>query len=298
MLAMGAQDERGLCLLIIIGYIVVLLASLGTYAAHGDLMALWVPLEYVAIIGLMIGGFIAGNSSKAIKATLAGLPAAFKGSPYSKALYMNLLALLFELLAKVRKEGLMSIEGDIEDPGASPVFSKYPDVLADHHAVEFMTDYLRMMVGGNLNAFEIENLMDLEIETHHHEAHTAAHVMAKVGDALPAFGIVVAVMGVVNVMGSVGEPPAVLGKMIGGALVGTFLGILLSYGFVQPLTGQLEQRAEQSGKIYQCIKAVLLASMNGYAPQVAIEFGRKVLYSTDRPSFVELEQDIKSRKGS
>lgn len=284
-------------MLVIVGYIIVLLASIGTYAMHGSLMALWVPLEYVAIIGLMIGGFVAGNGSKAIKATLGALSGAFKGTPYNKTLYMNLLALLYEVLAKVRKEGLMSIENDIEEPAASPIFSKYPDVLADHHAVEFMTDYLRMMVGGNLNAFEIENLMDLEIETHHQEAHTAPHVVAKVGDALPAFGIVVAVMGVVNVMGSVGEPPAVLGKMIGGALVGTFLGILLSYGFVQPLAGQLEQRVEQSGKIYQCIKAVLLASMNGYAPQVAIEFGRKVLYSTDRPGFVELEEDIKSRKG-
>lgn len=281
----------------IIGYVVVLLASIGTYAMHGSLMALWVPLEYVAIIGLMIGGFVAGNGSKAIKATLRAIPGAFKGSPYNKALYMNLLALLYEILAKVRKEGLMSIENDIEDPASSAIFSKYPDVMADHHAVEFMTDYLRMMVGGNLNAFEIESLMDLEIETHHQETHTAPHVVAKVGDALPAFGIVVAVMGVVNVMGSVGEPPVVLGKMIGGALVGTFLGILLSYGFVQPLAGQLEQRVEESGKIYQCIKAVLLASMNGYAPQVAVEFGRKVLLSSDRPTFLELEQDIKSRKG-
>ncbi|MDP1606972.1 MAG: MotA/TolQ/ExbB proton channel family protein, partial [Rhodocyclaceae bacterium] len=175
--------------------------------------------------------------------------------------------------------------------------SKYPSVSNDHHVMEFITDYLRMMVGGNLNAFEIENLMDIEIETHHQEAHVPAHVMAKVSDALPAFGIVVAVMGVVNVMGSVGQPPAVLGKMIGGALVGTFLGILASYGFTAPIASQLEQKAEEGGKIYQCIKAVLLASMNGYAPQVAVEFGRKVLFSTDRPSFTELEEDLKSRKG-
>lgn len=284
-------------MLVIVGYIIVLLASLGTYAMHGSLLALWVPLEYVAIFGLMIGGFVAGNGTQAMKATFKDLPGAFKGAPYNKKLYMNLLALLYELLAKVRKEGLMSIENDIEDPPASPIFSKYPDVMADKHAVEFMTDYLRMMVGGNLNAFEIENLMDLEIETHHEEAHIGPHAMTKVGDALPAFGIVVAVMGVVNVMGSVGEPPAVLGKMIAGALVGTFLGILLSYGFVQPLASRMEQRAEQSGKIYLCIKAVLLASMNGYAPQVAIEFGRKVLYQADRPGFLELEEDIKSRKG-
>jgi len=282
---------------LIIGYVIILAASVGTYAVHGSLMALWVPMEYLAIVGLMIGGFMASNGSKAFKATLQSLPSVFKGSQYNKAMYMDLLAMLYEILAKVRKEGLMSIENDVDNPESSAIFSKYPTVMADHHAIEFLTDYLRMMVGGNLNAFEIENLMDMEIETHHQETHTAPHVMAKVGDALPAFGIVVAVMGVVNVMGSVGQPPAVLGKMIGGALVGTFLGILLSYGFVQPIASQLEQRVEEGGKIFQCIKVVLLASMNGYAPQVAVEFGRKVLFSTDRPTFAELEQDIKSRKG-
>ncbi len=281
---------------LIVGYIIVLLASVGTYSMHGSLAALWVPLEYVAIIGLGIGGFVASNIPGNIKATLGALPGLFKGSPYNKAFYVEVLAMLFEILAKVRKEGLMSIENDIENPESSPIFSKYPEFLKDHHALEFLTDYLRMMVGGNLNAFELENLMDAEIETHHHEAHTPAHLVSKSADALPAFGIVVAVMGVVNVMGSVGEPPAVLGKMIGGALVGTFLGILLSYGFVAPIASMLEQKSEASGKIYQCIKAVLLASMSGYAPQVAVEFGRKVLYSTDRPGFSELESEIKSRK--
>lgn len=282
---------------LLIGYVVILAASVGTYSVHGSLGALWVPLEYIAIVGLMIGGFIAGNGSTAIKATLAALPTVFKGSPYNKALYMDVLAMLFEILSKVRKEGLMSIEGDIENPDASPIFSKYPSISHDHHVMDFITDYLRMMVGGNLNAFEIENLMDIEMETHHQEAHLPVHVVSKAADGVPAFGIVVAVMGVVNVMGSVGEPPAVLGKMIGGALVGTFLGILVSYGFVAPIASQLEQKAEEGGKIYQCIKAVLLASMNGYAPQVAVEFGRKVLYSKDRPSFAELEEDLKNRKG-
>ncbi len=282
---------------LIIGYVIVLAASLGTYAVHGSLAALWVPTEYIAIVGLMIGGFVASNGIKAIKATMGALPSVLKGSSYTKAYYMDVLSLMYEMLAKVRKEGLMSIEGDIENAEASPIFSKYPTFLADHHAVEFLTDYLRMMVGGNLNAFEIESLMDMEIETHHQEAHGPAHVMAKVADSVPAFGIIVAVMGVVNVMGSVGQPPAVLGKMIGGALVGTFLGILVSYGFVAPIAGQLEQKVEEGSKIYQCMKVVLLASMNGYAPQVAIEFGRKVLFSTERPSFSELEEEVKSRKG-
>ncbi|WP_374399032.1 flagellar motor stator protein MotA [Niveibacterium sp.] len=281
---------------LIIGYVIILAASVGTYAIHGSLAALWVPTEYIAILGLMIGGLVAGNSLKTIKSVAGAVPGVFKGSPYNKAMYVDLLAMLYEILAKVRKEGLMSIENDIENPDSSAIFGKYPSVTADHHAMEFLTDYLRMMVGGNLNAFEIENLMDMEIETHHQEAHTPVHAVTKMADGVPAFGIVVAVMGVVNVMGSVGQPPAVLGKMIGGALVGTFLGILLSYGFVGPLAGQMEQKMEEGGKIFQCIKVVLLASMNGYAPQVAIEFGRKVLFSTDRPGFKELEDEIKSRK--
>ena len=282
---------------LIVGYVIILASSLGTYAVHGSLLALWVPMEYIAIIGLTVGGFVAGNDIKIIKATVAAVPGVFKGSPYNKNYYIDTLALLFEILAKVRKEGLMSIEGDIENPDSSPVFSKYPAIVSDHHVLEFMTDYLRMMVGGNLNTVEIESLMDVELETHHHEAAEPAHVVQKVGDATPAFGIVVAVMGVVNVMGSVGEPPAVLGKMIGGALVGTFLGILISYGFVAPVASLLEQKAHQSATIYKTIKMVLLASMSGYAPQVAIEFGRKTLGGHERPSFKELEEELKARKG-
>ena len=282
---------------LIVGYVVILASALGTYAVHGSLAALWVPLEYIAIVGLTVGGFVAGNDIKVIKSTIGALPSIFKGSKFNKVAYVDLLAMLFEVLAKVRKEGLMSIENDVENPHESPIFGKYPAIAHDHHVMEFITDYLRMMVGGNLNALEIENLMDIEIETHHHEVEVPGHVMAKVADGLPAFGIVVAVMGVVNVMGSVGEPPAVLGKMIGGALVGTFLGILAAYGFVTPVATLLEQKALEGSKIYQVIKVVLLASMSGYAPQVAVEFGRKVLYSADRPTFIELEEELKARKG-
>jgi len=282
---------------LIVGYVIILAASVGTYSVHGSLAALWVPLEYLAIVGLTVGGFVAGNDTKVIKVTIGALPGLFKGSKYNKALYVDLLAMLFEVLAKVRKEGLMSIENDVENPHESPIFGKYPTLVSDHHVMDFITDYLRMMVGGNLNALEIENLMDVEIETHHHEAEVPGHIMGKVADATPAFGIVVAVMGVVNVMGSVGEPPAVLGKMIGGALVGTFLGILISYGFVAPIASLLEQKAHEGSKIYQVIKTVLIASMSGYAPQVAVEFGRKVLFSRDRPTFIELETELKARKG-
>jgi chemotaxis protein MotA len=284
-------------MLLLVGYVIVLLSSVGTYAVHGSLGALWVPLEYLAIVGLTAGYMIASNGPRSLKVVLGAIPSVLKGSPYNKALYMDLLAMLFEVLAKVRKEGLMSIESDVENPEGSAIFSKYPSISHDHHVMEFICDYLRMMVGGNLNAFEIENLMDIEIETHHAEVHFPAHMVQTMAGAIPAFGIVVAVMGVVNVMGSVGSPPAVLGKMIGGALVGTFLGILAAYGFVEPIANQLNQKVDEGSKIYQCIKVVLLSSMNGYAPQVAVEFGRKVLYSGDRPTFIELEEDLKARKG-
>jgi chemotaxis protein MotA len=190
----------------------------------------------------------------------------------------------------------MAVEGDVENPGESPLFNKYPKVLSDHHVVEFLTDYLRLMVAGNLNAFEIENLMDNEIETHHHEGEVPVHCVQKLGDGLPAFGIVAAVMGVVHTMQSVGIPPAELGKLIAAALVGTFLGILLAYGFVGPLASVLEQKLNESSKMFQTIKVTLLASLNGYAPALAVEFGRKVLYSTERPSFSELETHVKQSK--
>jgi chemotaxis protein MotA len=283
---------------VIIGWIVVLGAVLGGFLmAGGHVAALVQPSELVTIGGAAVGAFLVANSPKVIKATLGAFPTLFKGSKYTKALYMDVLSMLYEVLAKVRKEGLMSIENDVETPEQSPIFSKYPALVSDHHAMAFLTDYLRMMVGGNLNAFEIENLMDNEIETHHHEGEVPAHALAKLADGLPAFGIVAAVMGVVHTMESVGIPPAELGKLIAAALVGTFLGILLSYGFVGPLATALEHKLHESTKLFQCMKVVLLASMNGYAPQVAIEFGRKVLYSTERPSFRELEDEIKNRKG-
>lgn len=281
-------------MLVIVGYIVVLGCVFGGFAlAGGHLASLFQPIELLMIGGGALGAFFVGNSNKAIKATLKAFPTVFKGSKYTRDMYMELMALLYELLTKVRKEGLMSIEGDIEKPEESPLFSKYPAVLADHHVIEFITDYLRIMVSGNMNAMEIENLMDNEIETHHHEGEVPAHCIAKIGDGLPAFGIVAAVMGVVHTMESVGIPPAELGILIAKALVGTFLGILLAYGFVGPLAGLLEQKLNEGTKMLQTIKVTLLASLNGYAPALAVEFGRKVLYSTERPSFSELEEHVK-----
>jgi chemotaxis protein MotA len=282
---------------VLIGYLLVVGSVLGGYAlAGGHMGALFQPLELLIIAGGAIGAFVVSNSGKALRAVLRALPSLLKGSRYSKSRYMALMALLYDVLSKARKEGLMSIESDVENPAESPLFQNHPVVSGDHHLMEFVTDYLRMMASGNLNALEIENLMDNEIETHHHEAMAPSHAIQRMADGLPAFGIVAAVMGVVHTMGSVGKPPSELGQMIAHALVGTFLGILLAYGFVSPLATLLEQKADEGTKELQCVKVTLLASMQGYAPSIAVEFGRKVLYSTERPSFVELEAHVKQKK--
>jgi chemotaxis protein MotA len=284
---------------VIVGWLVAMGAVFGVFIAHGGNISVVLhalPFEMAAIGGAAFGAFVANNQPKVLKATGRGLALCFKGSKYTKARYMELMALLYDILQKARKEGLMAIENDVESPHESPLFKKYETVGHDHHVVEFITDYLRMMVSGNLNSHEIESLMDSEIETHHHEAHAPVAALQRLAGGLPAFGIVAAVLGVVNTMGSVGQPPAVLGGMIGSALVGTFLGILLSYAFAEPLAGLLEQKVDESGKELQCIKTTLLASMQGYAPQVAVEFGRKVLYSTERPTFAELEGHVKGKK--
>ena len=284
---------------VIIGYVVAMGCIFGVYIVHGGNMAVILtalPFEMITIFGGALGAFAVNNQPKVLKATIAALPNALKGSKYTKDRYLELLALMYDILQKARKEGLMAIEKDVETPHDSEIFKKYSTVGHDHHVVEFMTDYLRMMVSGNLNAHEIESLMDSAIETHHHEAHAPIAAIARLAGALPAFGIVAAVLGVVNTMGSVGQPPAVLGGMIASALVGTFLGILLAYGVVEPLGGLLEQKSEDGGKELQCIKTTLLASMQGYNPSTAIEFGRKVLFSTERPTFSELESHVRGKK--
>jgi chemotaxis protein MotA len=284
---------------ILIGYVVALGAIFGGFVlAGGHLGALFQPLELLMIGGAALGAFLAANPLKTLKSVGSSLGSVFKASRYTKELYMELMALLYEILMKVRKEGFLSIERDIEQPESSALFSKFPRVIGDHHAVHFITDYLRLMASGNLNALEIEALMDSEIETHHHEAEGPAHAVQKVADGLPAFGIVAAVMGVVHTMESLHLPPEQLGLLIAHALVGTFLGILLSYALVAPLASMLENSASEATKMLQSIKVALLASLQGYAPALAVEFGRKVLYSTERPGFAELEAHVKQKKAA
>lgn len=287
-------------MLVILGYLVVLGSVFGGYALMGGHFgALFQPLELLMIGGAAVGAFIVGNDSHTIVATMKALPKLFSSTKKrDKALYMELLALLYVLLAKGRKDGMLALESDIDDPQNSPIFAPYPMILGDVRVMEFLTDYLRLVISGNTDPFEIDQLMEHELETYKHEAEAPAHSLARVGDALPALGIVAAVLGVVHALASADLPPAVMGQLIAHAMVGTFLGVLLAYGFVSPLASLIEHRVAESLKVYQCIKVTLMASLNGYAPQLAVEFGRKVLRSTERPSFTELDghvREVKSR---
>jgi chemotaxis protein MotA len=282
---------------LIVGAVIVWAAVIAGYLlSGGDLLALWQPFEVLTICGAAFGAFFISNPMSVVTTTIKSSLGLLGGTPYNKTLYMELLACLYDVFQKIRKEGLIAIEADIEDPKASAVFSKYKLITKDHHAMEFICDYLRLMVVGDMAAHELEALMDAELDTHHSEALLPSGALAKVENGLPGFGIVAAVMGIVITMGSLGGPPEVLGHHVGAALVGTFLGILLAYGFVGPLASLLEQKVHESTKMFQCIKVTLLASINGYAPAIAVEFGRKVLFSTERPSFSELEEHVKGAK--
>lgn len=287
-------------MLVIVGYLVVLGSVFGGYALMGGHFGvLYQPLELLIIGGSAVGAFIAGNDSKTIRATMKELPRLLRSShKHDKALFMELLALLYVLLAKGRKDGMMALESDVDDPHNSPLFAPYQVILHDARVLEFLTDYLRLIASGNTDAFEIGELMEHELETYKHEGEIPAHSLTRVGDALPALGIVAAVLGVVHALASADLPPSEMGQLIAHAMVGTFLGILLAYGFVSPLATLVEHKVVESLKVYQCIKVTLMASLNGYAPQLAVEFGRKILFSTDRPSFTELDghvRDVKSR---
>jgi chemotaxis protein MotA len=282
---------------VVIGWIVVIVAVIGSFVFEGGhVLALLQPFELMCIFGAALGAFVVSNPPKVIKAVVRALPSCFRSASYGKEKYLQLIALLYELLQKGRQDGLLALEADVNDPAASGIFTKYRSVGGDPALTEFIVDYLRMMLSGNLNALELQELMDAELETHHAEQAVPAMAIQRMADALPAYGIVAAVMGVVHTMGSVGQPPKVLGEMVAAALVGTFLGILLGYGFVGPLASVLEANALENAKPYECVKTVLLASMSGYAPTIAVEFGRKVLFTVDRPSFQELEDAVKRAK--
>jgi chemotaxis protein MotA len=281
----------------IIGIVVVFSAVITGYLMeHGNLSVLVQPSEIVIIFGAAIGSFLIANPAKIVGLTAKSLISIVAGKTPSKAKYLDFLSLLYQIFSKIRKEGLVSIESDIETPEASVIFQKFPGVLSNHHALHFICDNLKVIISTNVPPYELDNLMDIEIEAHHHESLEASHSIARVADALPGLGIVAAVLGVVLTMGKIDQPPAILGESIGAALVGTFLGVLMCYGFVGPMAANLENQAQENGIIFQVIKVAIVAFVGGSAPQMAVEFGRRAIPSGEKPTFNELESTVRGRK--
>lgn len=250
------------------------------------------PGEFVIIFGCAVAAFLVANSMETVKYTMKYMSALSKPAAYSKDDYIELLSLLFSTFKLARTKGWLSLEQHIENPHESAMFAQFPSVAHDHHVMTFLCDYLRIISLGNDNPHQIEALMDEEIETiSHHEGHPG-HAVQTMADGIPALGIVAAVLGVIKTMASISEPPEVLGKMIGGALVGTFLGVWLSYGMVAPIAGAMTAKAETKIMYYKAIKAGVIAFLNGAAPQVAVEFSRKFLPHEVQPSFMELEEKL------
>lgn len=278
-------------MLTIIGAIVVLGSVIGGYVAGGGhLDVLWMPFEFVIIFGAGIGALIISSPKPVLKKALGGFKLAFKGPRYTKDDYLELLSMLYSVFKLAKSKGMLALEQHIEKPEESKLFTQFPKFMSDHHAMDFLCDYLRLMTLGSENPHEMESLMDMELEVHHEEDHQAAHVLSSFGESFPALGIVAAVLGVIHTMGSISEPPEVLGRLIGGALVGTFAGILISYGFVSPMAAAAKTTMEHEAKYMLCMKAGLLAHLQGYAPAVSVEFARKSLVSNVRPSFYEVEE--------
>ncbi|MCU0587628.1 MAG: flagellar motor stator protein MotA [Syntrophobacteraceae bacterium] len=280
-----------------IGIAIVLGCVVGGYLlAKGNLAILFQPAEMIIIFGAAIGNFVISSPPKVLKATLGSISKLFGGKAYARQDYEEVLLLLNEIFFKIRKEGLVSIESDIEDPEKSEIFKKYTNFLKDHHALAFLADTLRTLTIMDIDAHELANLLDYEIDAHHEEALIPSGAIANVADALPGLGIVAAVLGVVITMGHLDQPPEVLGHHIGAALVGTFLGVLMCYGFVGPMAKNLENSASEGREYLNVIKVALISFVNSPSPQMAVEFGRRVVPQELRPSFLELEQLIKQSK--
>ncbi|MCR9176327.1 MAG: flagellar motor stator protein MotA [Alphaproteobacteria bacterium] len=278
---------------VIIGWVVVTVCVIGGYMAMGGKLApLWQPFELVIIGGAGVGAFITANPKFVLGKAGYAFKAALRGPKYSKDDYLELLSLLYAIFKLAKTKGMLAIEAHIERPEESSLFQAFPRFSADHHALEFLCDYLRMMTLGTDNPHELADLLDEELETHHAEDALIQSAYQTMGDGFPALGIVAAVLGIIKTMGSITEPPEVLGKLIGGALVGTFLGILLAYGFVSPLAASISATFQADAKYLGCIRAGLLAHVSGYAPAVSVEFARKALLHKDRPSFYEVEEAV------
>jgi chemotaxis protein MotA len=280
---------------VIIGSVIVLASVLGGYLANGGhLEVLIQPFEVLIIIGAAIGGFVTANRKPVLNATIKAIPALIKPEKCDREAFLELLSLLYATFKLAKTKGPLALEQHVERPDESSLFQRFPRFNADHHARTFLCDYLRLITLGTDNHHEMETLMDEEIETAQAEQHAVVAAVQTTADGLPALGIVAAVLGVIHTMGSITEPPAVLGHLIAGALVGTFMGVLLSYGFVAPIASAIKARDEAEERYFLCMKAGILAYMQGYAPSVAVEFARKSLATDVRPTFYEVEEAVEN----
>lgn len=282
---------------LIIGIVFVLLCVIGGFLMiNGPLGVLLQPAEFVVIGGAAIGAMLAANPMKFLMQVLQKLPAALKGSPYTKTAYSELLQAQYDVYVNAKKNGILSLEEDVNEPHSSTLFTKYPTFTANHHAIEFFCDAMKMLVNGACDSEELEIMLESELETHHEENTIVPAMLQRVSDALPGLGIVAAVLGIVVTMQHLDGPPEELGKHVGAALVGTFLGLLLSYGMLAPVATNLENLAQDESRYFVCIKAGLLAFANGSAPSTAVEFARKTIFSFDRPTLTEIEPILKEIK--
>lgn len=282
---------------ILIGVLVVIGSIVVGYVWHGGhLMALYQPAEVVIICGAAFGAMVVANPLSVTLGVLKSAGSLLTGSRYDKGYYLELLSMIYDIFNKARREGMMAIESDVEEPETSPIFSNYPEMIKDHQLMDFLCDYLRMMIMGSMAPHELDALIDQELDAHHEESYLVPVAIGKVADALPGFGIVAAVLGIVITMGKLGGPADELGVSVAAALVGTLLGILLAYGFVGPFSAYLEHKSRAEAHCYACVKACIMAAANGMPPQIAVECGRKVLYHSVRPGFRELEEQYRTKR--
>jgi chemotaxis protein MotA len=277
---------------VLIGLVVVMLAVFGGFALHGgkfDTIIAAAPFEMIMIFGAGIGAMIVANSTLVLKQTMAGISTTFKGPKWTQDHYKETLGLMFVLVKTMRTKGVVAVEGHIENPEDSKIFQHFANISSDHHVVEFIADYMRMMTMNFEDPNQMEDAMNMDLERHHKEEHEAVHALSVLGDGLPALGIVAAVLGVIKAMGAISEPVEILGALIASALVGTFLGIFLSYTIVAPMAGRLGQIKEEEGHLMNVIKVVLISYLHGNAPQIAVEIGRRNIPTHLQPKFAEIE---------
>ncbi|MCJ7509058.1 MAG: flagellar motor stator protein MotA [candidate division Zixibacteria bacterium] len=283
-------------MLAIIGLVVVTLGVIGGFLMEGgNLMVLLQPGEFLIIGGAAIGAILAGTPLKVLKKMIAQLKSTI-GPGYTKKEYLELLVMMYEIFNIARRDGILALESHFNDPYKSNILSKYPVFLKNHHAVDFMSDSMKLIVMGGMDYNDLDNLMDVDLDTHHEENSKPPDALSKIGDSLPGLGIVAAVLGIVITMGAINGPPEQIGEKVAAALVGTFLGILLSYGFVQPVASNIEHMNTDQARYCLCIKQALISNYKGLAPALAVEFARRSIFSDVRPTFVEVEEACRGSK--